>query len=147
MSAPGIAATPWKESTGTCACCGKTTKTIWGDLSDGSVTRAVYFVQWTVRSPEHYPNIDLVIGSWGEGAKPTDRILVSLLFRPSRDGGSFMVTDGAGRPSDTREVCARALPRAEVAGTPLASEVFALVDTVWLTDPRIGEVKELNHGA
>lgn len=27
-----------------------------GDLSDAARTQAVYFVQWTVDAPEHFPN-------------------------------------------------------------------------------------------
>lgn len=140
-----ITATPWKESSGTCECCGRESKTIWGDLSDSETTQAVYFVQWTVDAPEHLPNIDLVMGRWGEGASPDDRILVSLLFQPGEDGGSFMVIDGEGRPADSRTLCKRALRRTEVVGTPMASEVFGLVDALWLTESRLDEVKALNN--
>ena len=146
-NAQAIVATPWKESAGTCACCGRASKTIWGDLSQGEATVAMYFVQWTVGAPEHDPNIDLIVGPWGEDAKPEYRLAVSLLYRPARSGGSFMVVDGEGRRTDDRALCGRALKRAEVVGTPLAQEVFALVDAVWLTEPRIGEVKELDNAA
>jgi hypothetical protein len=110
-------------------------------------TLAVYFVQWTVGAAEHNPNIDILIGSWGEGSRPQDRVLVSLLFRPSSDGGSFMVIDAEGRLAKTRDLCEKALRRVEVVGTPLAQEVFALVDSIWVTEPRIVEVKELNNVA
>lgn len=138
-------ATPWKESSGTCACCGRSSKTIWGDLSVAEATVAVYFVQWTLGAPEHPPNIDLVIGPWGEGTSADDRVLVSLLFHPSSAGGSFMVVDGEGRRADDRSICKRAMKRVEVVGTALADEAFALVDSLWLSEPRIGEVKALNH--
>lgn len=142
-----VVATPWKESAGTCACCGRISKTIWGDLSQGEASLAMYFVQWTVGAPEHDLNIDLIVGPWGEQAKPEHRFAVSLLYRPAGAGGSFMVIDGKGRRTDDRALCGRALKRAEVVGTPLAQEVFALVDAVWLTDPRIGEVRGLDNAA
>jgi len=88
-----LTATPWKESSGVCDCCGNASKRIWGDLSAGESTIAVYFVHWTVGNADHFPNIDLIIGPWGEGAKPEARALVSLLYRPSAEGGSFMVID------------------------------------------------------
>lgn len=144
---PAIIAIPWKESMGTCSCCGRASKTIWGDLSQGEATVAMYFVQWTVGAPEHNPNIDLIIGPWGEEAKPEHRLAVSLLYRPAQAGGSFMVIDGEGRRTDDRSLCGRALKRVEVIGTPLAQEIFALVDAVWLTEPRIGEVKALDNDA
>ena len=142
-----LTATPWEESGGFCDCCGNESKTIWGDVSDSAQTVAIYYVQWTINSPDHWPNVDLILGPWGEGANTEERFLVSLVFQPGRDGGAFMVTDGAGRPSDTRELCGRALRREEVVGTTLADEVFKIVDTVWFYDSRISEVKALNDEA
>jgi hypothetical protein len=142
---PQIVATPWSESFGTCECCGRTSKKIWGDLSANDNTLAVYFVQWTSSAPEHNPNIDLVIGSWRDDAQPQNRALVSLLFRPSANGGSFMVIDGQDRLASMQDLCSRAMRRVEVVGTPLAQEVFAPVDAIWLTDARIAEVQALNN--
>jgi hypothetical protein len=122
-------------------------KTIWGDISQNGATLAVYFVQWTVGAPDHKPNIDLVIGVWGEGTEAGNRFLVSLLYMPGGDGGSFMVIDGEDRLASKRSVCGRALRRAEVVGASLAVEVFALVDALWLTDPRMIEVRALNNEA
>lgn len=141
---PSLVATPWNESLGTCACCGQVSKTIWGDLSTDEVALAAYFIQWTVGLPEHDVNVDLIVGAWGEGTNHQDRVLVSVLYRPSSDGGSFMVIDGDDRFAGKRELCGRAMRRAEVVGTPFAQEVFSLLDGIWLTDPRITEVKALN---
>lgn len=138
-----LTATPWKESQGTCACCGNTSKTIWGDLSDDQGTHAVYFVQWTVDSPDHYPNIDLIIGPWGEGTSADQRMLACLRFRPAPDGGAFMVIDAGDRRPSSPPLFSRSLRRDEVVGTPLAPRVFQLVDAIWLTNPRIEEVKAL----
>lgn len=137
----------WNESTGHCDCCGNQSKTIWGDLSDASGTKAVYFVQWTVDKPQHMPNFDLVIGPWGDGTAPSNRVLVSLLYQPRQGGGSFMIVNGQGRRADDRGLCDRALERAEVVGTPLAKEVFSLVDALWLTESRIEEVRALDNMA
>ena len=142
-----LVANPWKESSGTCTCCGNTSKTIWGDLSNQERTLAVYFIQWTVNSPDHHPNIDLIVGEWGEGTDPQQRILVSLEFKPTTDGGSFMVIDAQHRFESKRTICGRGMLRAEVIGTPLASDVFALVDALWLNEPRLSEVKALNEMA
>ena len=148
VEATRLQATPGNESTATCDCCGRTSKTMWGYVSDSSgATVAVYYVQFTVGAPEHFPNVDLILGEWGDGASAKDRVLVSLLFRPSSEGGSFMVIDPGGRPADSRELCGRALRRAEVIESPLAQEVFSVVDAIWLTEPRISEVKDLNNAA
>ncbi|MFC0133258.1 hypothetical protein [Massilia eurypsychrophila] len=135
----------WNESTGYCDCCGKQSKTVWGDLGDSSGTKAVYFVQWTVNEPSHMPNFDIVLGPWGDGTAPSDRVLVSLLYQPRSGGGAFMVISGKGRRADDRSLCGRALERSDVIGTPLANEAFSLVDSLWLTEPRIEEIRALDN--
>lgn len=135
----------WNESAGHCDCCGKQSKTIWGDLEDSSGTKAVYFVQWTVDEPEHMPCFDLVLGPWGDGSAPSDRVLVSLLYKPRPGGGSFMMASGKGRRADDRSICGRALERSDVVGTALANEVFSLVDSLWLSEPRIEAVRALDE--
>lgn len=96
------------------------------------------------QAPDHNVNVDLIIAAWGEGTTPKDRFLASLLYRPSADGGSFMVTNARSRLPAKQEVCGRAMERAEIVGTPLAQEVFALLDALWLSDPRLAEVRALN---
>jgi hypothetical protein len=142
-----LTVTPWKESSGTCDCCGRPSRTVWGDVAAMGQTLAVYYVHWTVGSSDHNPNFDLIIGSWGEGADPSQRILVSLAYRPPPEGGSFMIIDAEGRPAATPTLCGRAMKRAEVIGTPLAKEVFQLVDAIWLHDARIADVRGLGHVA
>jgi hypothetical protein len=142
-----LKATPWKESSCICDCCGNTSKTIWGEISTPEKSIAVYYLQWTIGSAKHYPNLDLIIGRWGDGAKPEHRQMVSLLFRPDDDVGQFMVIDSEPRLVDRRELCARALRRDEVVGTSIAKDAFEIVDAIWLQDPRVSEVKNLNSAA
>ena len=53
----------------------------------------------------------------------------------------FMVIDAEGRPAAKPGALAdRALRRDQVIGTPLAAEVFAMLDAIWLNDRRIGEL-------
>jgi hypothetical protein len=49
-----------------------------------------------------------------------------------------------GRRADDRSLCGRALERTDVIGTALANEVFSLVDSLWLTEPRIEEIRALD---
>jgi hypothetical protein len=55
-----------------------------------------------------------------------------------------MVASGKGRRADDRSLCGRALERADVIGTPLSNEVFSLVDSLWLTEPRIEGIRTLD---
>lgn len=56
-------------------------------------------------------------------------------------GPQFTVTDAEGRPAAKPGALAdRALRRDQVIATPLATEVFAMLDAIWLNDKRIGEL-------
>lgn len=140
-----LRAIPLKESSSICECCGKVSKTICGEVSILGKTLAIYFVQWTVVSAEHFPNIDLVFGPWDADADPRERVLISLVYDPGPDGGGFTLIDSEARPANSPRLCGRALKREEVIGTPFAQEAFQLVDAIWLDDPRVGELKRLNN--
>jgi hypothetical protein len=128
---------------GPCDCCGTMTRTVWGYLYDAGAPLAAYYVHWTPGRIDHGAQFDLVMGKWGDQASPKDRSVVSVAFRRAPTGPQFMVTDAAGRPAATPGVLAdTALRRDQVIGTPLAPAVFAMLDTIWLHDPRIAELTQ-----
>ena len=126
---------------GPCECCGNMSRTVWGFVNSGSITRAAYYVQWTPKKLDHGANFDLVVGTFGEGSLAKDRFAVSLAYRVVQNGPEFMVIDAAHRPHAKGDLAGRALQRAEVIGRPLANEVFALVDAIYLMDDRIAELR------
>jgi hypothetical protein len=132
---------PAGESGGHCDCCGNETRTIWGYLRSGEQPIAAYYFQWTRRKPEHFPNLDFLIGTWGDDAVH-DRKLVSWCFNPMAPG--FMAIDSADRPAAKSPLCAKPLTRDEVIHDDrLMKLTTELIDAVWLGDPRVQEVKEL----
>jgi hypothetical protein len=77
----------------------------------------------------------LVVGV--KDASADDRVVVSLLHRRQPDGSpAFMVIDAADRPVAKGELARTALARVDVVGTPLAAQVFALVDAIYEQDAR-----------
>ena len=135
-----ITAFPMGESTYDCECCGRLSRTIWGEVRDAAGDAALYFCQWTVDGPEHDANVDLIIGQTGEGTSPEDRALVSMLFRRTEGNGSFMVIDAENRHQKVADLCGFGLRRDEVIGTWIAQSAFTLVDVVWFDDKRIGDL-------
>ena len=127
---------------GPCECCGNRSRTVWGYLRRGGYPIAAYFVQWTLtRLHDHGANFDLVLGKWGEGTSPADRQIVAVAYRIIDGGPQFMVIDAANRPvARNANLATTALGRDQVIGTPLASEVFAMLDAIWLGDRRIEEL-------
>ena len=95
-------------------------------------------MHWTVgHLGDRGANLDLVLGRWGDGTGPADRVAVALVHRQQADGSpALMVIDAEGRPAANGALAATALRRDEVIGTPLAEQVFALTDAIYEQDER-----------
>ena len=126
---------------GPCECCGGTSRTVWGLVHEGPRSLASYFVQWKLgQVPRHGANFDLILGKWGDGTGPDDRVAVALQFRRTDQGPSFMVVDATDRPIAGGDLAAAALRRDQVLGSRWEQEAYDIVDAVWLKDQRISEI-------
>ncbi len=126
---------------GPCECCGFMSRTIWGFVHAPSATLAAYFVQWTLGNPEHGANFDLVIGEWEENTTKDDRRVAALEYRVFDGGGEFMVIDAASRPVSGGEIASTALFRDQVVGKPIANDLYAIVDAIFMKDDRLEEIR------
>jgi hypothetical protein len=126
------------ESSGHCDCCGNESRCVWGMVHQGQATVAAYWMHWTVgHLSEPGANLDLIVGKWGDQASAKDRCLVSLLHRQQPDdSAALMVIDASERPAAKGELAHIALDRGEVIGTPLAAQVFDLIDAIYEQDGR-----------
>lgn len=127
-----------EESRGFCDCCGQESRCVWGFVHDEDCTRAAYYMHWTIgHLSETGANFDLILGPWGGGTSADDRVLVSMVHRQQPDGSpQLMVIDAAERLDRRAELVGNALARSDVIGTPLAQQVFALVDAIYEQDDR-----------
>jgi hypothetical protein len=129
---------PGGENSGTCDCCGTETRKIWGLISEGDRTVAAYFVRWTANHVKEYgADIDLILGDWGEGTSSRDRVGVSLVHFENDEGPWVRVVDAGDREIANSDLVGSALARSDVIGTPLAQQVFSLIDAVYLQDARL----------
>lgn len=104
---------------GPCDCCRGNSRTVWGYVYDSGGATAAYFVQWTLGHVDrHGAQFDLIIGEWGDEAQRSDRCSISLEFRRTDQGPSFMVIDSADRPIASSDLVGESLARADVIGTP-----------------------------
>lgn len=130
-----------RNDTGTCACCGRSSRTVWGYAYEGDACVASYFVHWTIgHVSDHGANFDMIIGPWGEGAASENRNAVSLAYRLAETGPSFMVIDARTRPIARSPLVGNALDRNQVLGTPTANRAFDIADAVLAYDERISEI-------
>ena len=129
------------EDTGTCDCCGNTSRLVRGLAYQGDACLAAYLVYWT-RSyvPEYGANLDLILGKWGEDARSEDRDAVSLEYRLTDTGPALRVIDAQDRDVAKSPLVGRALTRGDVLGTSKADTAFAVADAVLALDERVGEL-------
>ena len=128
-------------SKGVCDCCGTTTKRVWGLVRQENASIAAYFASWTENKPDHGATFDLVLGTWGESTTPKDRYAVALDFRIIEGAPQFMVVDPEQRATLYSELASTALRRAEVIGTVIAPQVFAIVDAVYIGESELDEIR------
>jgi hypothetical protein len=123
------------EDGGHCDCCGDTTKRVWGFVRYCGEPFGAYFLGWTVGKPDHGAAFDLILGDFDEDAPSTSRFAISLDYRIVEGSGSFMVVDAESRiPVEaTNALFGKALKRTDIVGTELASEVFGVVDAIYLS--------------
>jgi hypothetical protein len=119
---------------GHCECCGTTTKRVWGFVRRNGEPVGAYFVGWTQGKSDHGAKFDLILGKWGDSAAEENRYSVALDFRLIDGAPQFMVVDALNRAISERPLVGTGLKRSEVIGTPLAPQVFAIVDAVYMSD-------------
>lgn len=112
-----------------------------GYIHGEGIRPAAYQVHWTLGQVErHGAEVYLFLVRSGDGEQPEDRIGVALHFHRTAESHGLTVVDAGDTPLARHELVGRALSRDEVIGTPLAAEVFALVDFIWEQDARIAEI-------
>jgi hypothetical protein len=126
---------------GPCECCGDLSRHASGMVRRDGDPYAIYQVDWTTQQvARHGAEFYLLLGHFGEGTTPADKFAVALHFFVEPDRFGFMVVNADETRIASHPLVGRALRREEVVGTPLAQEVFDLVDAIWLEDGNIAEV-------
>jgi len=126
---------------GPCDCCGEMTSRVWGYVHQMNEALATYYVEWTPGHQGEQANFDLIVGIWGEDTNASNRQAIAIEFRKLDTGPAFRVIDAKYRKVSKSTLVAKALDRDSVIGTPLAAQVFAICDLIYLEDPRISELR------
>ena len=135
------------QDLGPCDCCGSTSRLVAGLVYRDGNAHAAFQVHWTLGQIEkHGAGFFVILGCWGEGTVAADRYAVALRYRADSQATGFMVVDADETRIASHPLVGRALRRAEVIDTPLAQEVFDIVDFVWLHDDRITEITHARTG-
>ena len=129
------------HSDGHCECCGTTTKRVWGIVGRNGAAVGAYFVTWTQGKPDHGAQFELILGTWGDSSARDDRYMVALDHQLIDGATQFMLVDAQDRATSASPLVGTALKRSDVIGTPLAHQVFAIVDAVYMSDS-VGEVRD-----
>jgi hypothetical protein len=122
--------------TGTCPDCGNETVNVWGYAYRDEQAHAVYFVRWTRGHPERGAQLAISIGAWGDDATPDDRSCVGVECHLHDGAPAFKVVDAAQMPWSSKPLLGRMLLRTDVIGTPLAQQLFAVLDAIAADEAR-----------
>lgn len=126
---------------GPCDCCGSMSRLVAGLVYEDGDAYAAYQVHWTLGQIEkHGASFFIILGYWGEDTVAADRYAVALRYRADSEATGFMVVDADETRIASHPLVGRALRREDVINTPLAQEVFDIVDFIWLHDDRITEI-------
>jgi hypothetical protein len=118
-----------------CDACGDNSKSARGIVRGGGGETA-YLVHWgDGRLDEHGAHFDLLM------ARNPESFAVAVAFLAADEPG-FMVIDASQRQTWSGfPTPVRLLSREEVITTPLAEIVYAIIDAIWLQDPRLRELQ------
>ncbi len=129
------------NDSGPCDCCGKMSRTVWGYVHVDGAARAIYYVHWTLGEvPRHGANIDLLLGEWGDGTTPEQRVALSLVYRVGQAGPEFASIDPHGRPHTLTGLAAHLVPGRHVLGNRVGADAYAILHAVLGQDPRVAEL-------
>lgn len=118
-----------------CECCGATTRIVRWFVYKAGTARAVYLVRWSVGEQHRDSDVAVSIGAWCD-ADQSPRQLVALSLRQLENRPAFMIVDVEQTRWGSEETLGEPKKRVEIIGTPLADEVFAILDAVALQDMR-----------
>lgn len=126
---------------GPCECCGSMSRLVAGFVMRDGNAYAGYQVHWTLGQIEkHGATFFIILGNWGEGTAAADRQAVAVSYRCDSEATGFMIVDAAKTRIASHPLVGKALRRDDVIRTPLAQQVFDIVDLIWLHNGRIAEV-------
>ena|ERR1043165_537129 len=128
---------------GPCGCWGDVSRLATGMVRLNDEPYAIYQVHWTSNHVvKHGAEFYLILGEFGEWATAADTFAVALHFFVESNRFGFAVVDADKTSISSHPLVGRALSRANVIDTPLAQEVFDLIDAIWLEDENIAEVRD-----
>jgi hypothetical protein len=126
---------------GPCDCCSSMSRLVAGFVTRSGGPYVGYQVHWALGQVErHGAMFYIILGYWGEGTLAADRYAVALRYRCDSETTGFMIIDANETAIASHPLVGRTLRRDDVIGSPLAQEVFEIVDFIWLNDERIAEI-------
>jgi hypothetical protein len=127
---------------GPCECCGGMNRMVSGFVYRDGAPYAGYQVHWTVgQVAKHGAEFYVILGEWGEEVTAAGRVGVAVHYFIEAGEPGLMVVDAGETSIASNPLVGKALMRAEVIGTPLADEVFEVLDAIAAQDKRVEEVR------
>jgi len=119
-----------------CACCGNTTNEVHGTLENDGEWLGHYMCRWSMQHPEKGVIFQIGLGDWRDQAPADARWMFGATY--STETAGFRLDDLRRNDGGTD---ATLLDRSDIIDTPFAQEAFAMLDAVFMKDPRLAEVR------
>ncbi|NIK45837.1 hypothetical protein [Variibacter gotjawalensis] len=131
-----------------CECCEDRTQVACGLITTRYCAKiAWYWVRWTIGKPSLPAVYDIAMVPPSVEPYTHERVLVEMGQFFEQDGGvAFGDADRSPLAKDTT-VCDRALTRDEALMPPFVDRACDLFDTIWINDPRLGELRTWRENA
>ena len=122
-------------------------QTVWGHVHQNQSPHAVYYVRWNETHLEEATFV-VSVGDWSEGPDEGSRDCVAALARAFKGELSFMLVDAATTSFAEQKFLGNMRRADSVRETPLAQEVFHILDHVLVEDQRVAQLrKRIEAGA
>jgi hypothetical protein len=122
--------------TRTCECCGHESERTWCMVNSDAAPYAVFFAACYDHGAVRESWIDVVFGTWGQGAEYDDHVSFGCRFGPVGNAGTLAATavDAASVAPDN-SLFGRKLSRSAALSHSMLPEFWQVVDFVLATDP------------
>ena len=100
-----------------------------------------YRFNWTIgKIAEHGVTIEVIFGQWDNQKPRGDGYGIVIYYREDDEVCGFMIGNADDTSLAKHPLVGHAVRREEIAGTPVAKELFEAIDYIWLHDDRLKDI-------
>ena len=124
-------------SSSVCDCCGGLTVRLTRFVYKGGDAFAVYYAAYSNNHPDHELAMLISLGTWADGASPSQRAAFYCRVRPTNDSYQVMLGDAAESMWRDAAIMGSMLSREQALGHRRKKTAFEVLDEAFVQDPSL----------